>query len=249
MSLWASWTRNRRRRTLARRRKILTDYYRRAELWLPPRPTFRQFRIARETVDGRRPAFRKIDDRVKDVDTLRRWLVRLGPSHVYFTTSRWLDPQRLGPRDLKGKRAGYQTAHSVFLGQELYFDIDAPGDLPGAIADAHALFDFLRAEGLEDLRLVYSGNKGFHVHAYDFEQKFAPRFPEDPAEREGAAQSARADLVRRIVSAGIGIDVDVTMDPRRILRLPGTVHGKTFNICQFVDPARLDAFRPNRIPQ
>ena len=51
------------------------------------------------------------------------------------------------------------------------------------------------------------------------------------------------------MKAGIGIDVDVTMDPRRILRLPGTVHGTTFNICEFVDPAGLASFRPRHLPQ
>jgi len=96
---------------------------------------------------------------------------------------------------------------------------------------------------------VYSGNKGFHVHAYDFERRFLPQLPEDPREREGAAQTARMDLVTRLVAADVAIDVDITMDPRRILRLPGTVHGTTFNICQFLDPAGLDAFEPTRIPQ
>ncbi|HEV8595150.1 MAG TPA: hypothetical protein VGR51_06440 [Thermoplasmata archaeon] len=248
MTLRGTWRRRRAGRARERRRIALAEFYRHAPLWLPSRPTFRQFRVARETADGR-TAFRKIEDRVKDEETLRAWLVRLTPLHVYFTTSRWLDPVRLGPRDLRHKRGGYPIAHNVFLGQELYFDIDAPGDLAAAKADARALLAFLRREGLADLRLVYSGNKGFHVHAYDFEQRFAPEFPEDPRKREAAAQAARADLVTRVVGAGIGIDVDVTMDPRRILRLPGTVHGTTFNICQFVAPAELDAFQPTRIPQ
>ncbi len=242
------WREARERRALERRRRALRAYYACAPLWLPPRPTFRQFRVAVEGPGGRL-RFLKVEDRVKDLETLRRWLVRLAPLHVYFTTSRWLDPQRLGPRDLKGRRAGYPIAHNVLLGQELYFDIDAPGDLEGAKEDASALLAFLRREGLRDLRLVYSGNKGFHVHAYDFEARFLPRFPEDPREWEAAAQDARAGLVTRIVEAGIGIDVEITMDPRRILRLPGTVHGTTFNKCEFVDPAGLDAFRPTRIPQ
>ncbi|MGH8649679.1 MAG: hypothetical protein ACREUP_10295, partial [Burkholderiales bacterium] len=99
------------------------------------------------------------------------------------------------------------------------------------------------------LRLVHSGNKRFHVHANDFETRFGVQVPDDPRVREKSTQAVREDLVRRIVEAGIGIDVDVTLDPRRILRLPGTVHGTTFNICQFVDPARLDRFRPTPIPQ
>ena len=248
MTVLDALRRRRQRRRAIRNRQAVRAYYRTAALWLPPRPTFRQFRVARWTVDGR-TVFRKIDDRVKDVDTLRRWLLDLAPAHVYFTTSRWLDPQRLGPRELRGRKAGYPIAHNVFLGQELYFDIDAPGDLAAAKRHARSLLDLLRGEGLQDLRLVYSGNKGFHVHAYDFEKRFGPDLPEDPRKREAAAQAARTDLVTRIVNAGIGIDVDITMDPRRILRLPGTVHGKTFNICEFLDPDRLESFQPTRIPQ
>ncbi len=248
MSLRARWREGRTRRAVLRRRERLRTFYRDADLWLPPRPTFRQFRFALERPDGGL-RFCKVEDRVKDIETLRRWLVRLAPAHVYFTTSRWLDPQRLGPRDLRGRRPGYPIAHNVLLGQELYFDIDAPGDLAAAKSDASALLRFLHREGLRDLALVFSGNKGFHVHAYDFEPRFLPRLPEDPRKREAAAQAARVDLVTRVVDAGIGIDVDITMDPRRILRLPGTVHGKTFNRCEFVDPERLDAFRPRHLPQ
>jgi len=248
MILFQAWREARQRRRIARRRRTLREYYAHAPLWLPPRATFRQFRVALERTEGR-PHFRKIDDRIRDSEVLRRWLLRLAPSHVYFSTSRWLDPQRLGPRELRRRRAGYPVAHNVLLGQELYFDIDAPGDLEGAKADASALLRFLSLEGLRELALVYSGNKGFHVHAYDFEPRFMPHLPEDPRKREGAAQDARADLVTRIVNAGIGIDVEVTMDPRRILRLPGTVHGKTFNICEFVDPAGLARFRPRHLPQ
>lgn len=248
MSLLAGWRERRDRRRIARRRKALREYYARAPLWLPPRATFRQFRFAFEGTGGR-THFRKIDDRIRDSEVLRRWLLRLAPSHVYFTTSRWLDPQRLGPRDPRRRKAGYPIAHNVLLGQELYFDIDAPGDLPGAKADAASLLRFLSAEGLRELALVYSGNKGFHVHAYDFEPRFLPRLPEDPRKREAAAQGARTELVARIVDAGIGIDVEVTLDPRRILRLPGTVHGKTFNICEFVDPSGLARFQPRHLPQ
>ena len=248
MRALAVWRERRQKKALDRRRESLRTYYKTAELWLPPRPTFRQFRVAIARGDGR-VVFRKIEDRVRGVETLRRWLLRLAPDHVYFTTSRWLDPQRLGPREFRGTRAGYPIAHNVFLGQELYFDLDVPDDLDAAKGHALRLLAFLRAEGLRDLRLVYSGNKGFHVHAYDFERRLFPHLPQDPRDREAAAQSARTDLVTRIVAADVPIDVDITMDTRRILRLPGTVHGKTFNICEFVDPDGLEAFEPTHIPQ
>src|SRR3990172_8143348 len=100
MRALAVWRERRQKKALDRRRESLRTYYKTAELWLPPRPTFRQFRVAIARGDGR-VVFRKIEDRVRGVETLRRWLLRLAPDHVYFTTSRWLDPQRLGPREFR----------------------------------------------------------------------------------------------------------------------------------------------------
>src|SRR3990172_3398542 len=89
---------------------VRREYYRQAPLWLPPRASQRQFRFAIER-EGR-TRFLKIRDRVKDVPTLRRWLVRYAPLHAYFTTSTWLDPQHLGPRGLPGP--GHPRAHNTY---------------------------------------------------------------------------------------------------------------------------------------
>jgi hypothetical protein len=50
------------------------------------------------------------------------------------------------------------------------------------------------------------------------------------------------------VKAGIAVDIAVTLDPRRILRVPGTVHGKTLNLCEWVDLTRVESFVPRKIP-
>ena len=71
MTLLARWREDRERRRIARRRWALRAYYTNAPLWLPPRPTFRQFRVALEGPRGR-PRFRKIDDRVRTMIMERR---------------------------------------------------------------------------------------------------------------------------------------------------------------------------------
>ena len=35
------------------------------------------------------------------------------------------------------------------------------------------------------------------------------------------------------------LDWEVTTDPRRIIRLPGTVHGKTLRLCKIVDSSEI----------
>jgi len=223
---------------------VRREYYRQAPLWLPPRASQRQFRFAIER-EGR-TRFLKIRDRVKDVPTLRRWLVRYAPLHAYFTTSTWLDPQHLGPRELHGP--GYPRAYNIYLSSELYLDLDLPGQFRRARREVAGVLSHLRQRwGFRDLGIVYSGSKGFHVHVRDFDLRRFAEVPLDPREREAEAQEAKRPIVEDVLQQGFAIDVDTSLDTRRILRLPGTVHGSTGNLCEFVEESRLPHYRPRRV--
>jgi DNA primase catalytic subunit len=236
-----------------RERRGIRAYYLQAppsSIVLPREPGRRQFRIAIKKRSGRL-VFAKIDDRIRDPQTLHHHLVEAIPHHVYFTTSTWLDPQRLGPRDFKkAKKAGYQVAHNVFLDQGLFFDIDVPGDLARAARDTLLLRDLLASEwGFEQFRAVYSGSKGFHLYVDDFRiREFVWEIPASPREREDAHPIAKARFTERALKAGLAVDAACTLDPRRILRVPGTVHGKTLNLCESVELARVETFVPRKIP-
>lgn len=195
--------------------------------------------------------FLKVEDRIRTPQDLLAHLRRAAPHHVYFTTSTWLDPQRVGPRDFrKAKRAGYQVAHNVFLNQGLYFDIDVEGDLATAARHLLMLRDLLAARwGFEEFRAVFSGSKGFHLYVEDFDiRDFVTDVEADPRKREDQHPVVKARFTEAAVKAGIAVDVAVTLDPRRILRVPGTVHGKTLNLCEEVELARVETFVPRQIP-
>jgi DNA primase catalytic subunit len=196
-------------------------------------------------------AFMKVEDRIRSAPDLIGHLQRAAPHHVYFTTSTWLDPQRLGPRDFsKAKRGGYQVAHNVFLNQGLYFDIDVEGDLLTAARHLLLLRDLLAERwGFEKFRAVYSGSKGFHLYVEDFDiRDFVSAVEADPRKREDQHPLVKAGFTQAAVKAGIAVDVAVTLDPRRILRVPGSVHGKTLNLCEVVDLTRVESFVPRQIP-
>lgn len=196
-------------------------------------------------------AFTKVDDRIRSGEALLAHLQRAAPHHAYFTTSTWLDPQRLGPRDFrKAKKGGYQVAHNVFLDQGLFFDIDVKGDLSSAARHLIGLKDLLASEwGFEKFRAVYSGSKGFHLYVEDFSiRDFVPAVEADPRKREDQHPVVKARFTEAALEAGIPVDVAVTLDPRRILRVPGTVHGKTLNLCEVVDLSRVESFVPRKIP-
>ncbi len=193
----------------------------------------------------------KIDDRIGKPEGLLSHLVHAAPHHAYFSTSTWLDPQRLGPRDFKkARRAGYVVAHNVFLNQGLYFDIDLKASLPEAAQHLLRLRDLLAREwGFEKFQAVYSGSKGFHLYVLDFDiRAFVEQIEPEPRKREDQHPVAKAQFTEAAVKAGIAVDVAVTLDPRRILRVPGTVHGKTLNLCEPVEMARVESFVPRKIP-
>lgn len=226
--------------------ELLRKYYSGATLWLPPKSAFRQFRLFFVNKNGSMQVV-KVKDRVKTEESLRKWLIRYLPFHVFYSTSLWLDSQNLGPMRYTEKKAGYEFAYNVFLGQELYFDIDIPGDLDLCKEKVMQLINALKDDyGLQPSRLVYSGSKGFHIHVYDWNlQDFVDTKPADPRYRETLTQEVKAQIVENLLSKGLVFDADVTLDTRRMIRLPLSINGKTFNICQFV--INLETFTPQRL--
>ena len=75
----------------------------------------------------------------------------------------------------------------------------------------------------------FSGSKGFHL-IYDDPDREAFALP-DLKEREKAVKAQRKALLDRVVEAGFEVDTKVTADTRRILRLPGSLHGSTGFAC------------------
>ena len=53
-------------------------------------------------------------------------------------------------------------------------------------------------------------------------------------------KAAKGELVQDLKDEGtLLLDWEVTTDPRRIIRLPGTVHGKTLKLCKIVDCSEI----------
>ena len=55
-----------------------------------------------------------------------------------------------------------------------------------------------------------------------------------PEDRQRFSRLIKQQIIDNLKDGGILIDYDVTPDPRRIIRLPGTVHGKTLRVCKII---------------
>ena len=258
--------RNKKRLEMRIKVKKIRNYYNRiteAELWLPYKPGFRQFRFFVWDDKQERVVVRVIKDNIKNKATLLKWLRKLAPLHVYYTTSAWLNPQGVGP-DPNGKRGrnkfrkkGWsykmRNYHNVFLWQELYFDVDyCNADYNEGAKTLGHLMNFLDKLATlcgysKEPTIVFSGGKGFHLIDTEWridnvlsDKEKKEYYQKDLGEKQSANREWKEGLISCIQAQSILIDYDVTPDPRRIIRLPGTVHGKTLRLCKIITKEELE---------
>ena len=162
--------------------------------------------------------------RISKGKNLLKLFERWPPADIYVGSSSWLDPIDLPKlRDRK-------KPHPILLDHLVVFDIDIRPFCQNKIEFARKAAITLHEWIIENTEFVpihclYSGSKGFHLVYRDPERDLFAI--EDPREREFAVRDSRKELVDKVLAAGHPIDPVVTADTRRIIRLPGTIHGKT----------------------
>ena len=209
----------------AERRQELLAHYAQNPIdftWVPY-PNQHSYRW--RTIEGKWVTARR---RIRNQQTLAKAIGKDVVSDLYISTSRWLDPIDL-PR-LRDK----ERPHPILLDHLIVFDIDvAPlslKNLEKARSIAIELYNYLADNAsIEFLSCSFSGSKGFHLFYLDLERdKFAI---EDPKEREETVRDSRKQLLTNVLEKGYNVDERVTADTRRIIRLPGSVHGTTGYQC------------------
>ena len=131
------------------------------------------------------------------------------------------------------------------------------------LAEFYETVEFADCE--KDIRFVFSGGKGFHMIDYGFsirkavgEKAYGNRIKnilEGEKERSGLmkghafaamkiSRNIKKRLIKRIRKKGILLDYEVTVDPRRIIRLPGSIHGKRGRVCRIITKEDLTDFEP-----
>ena len=198
--------------------------------WIPS-PNQHSYRW--RTIEGRWVTARR---RIRNHQTLAKAIGKDVISDLYLSTSRWLDPIDL-PR-LRDK----ERPHPILLDHLIVFDIDvAPlslKNLEEAKTTAINLHDYLSNDtSIEFLSCSFSGSKGFHLFYLDLDRdKFAI---ENPKEREETVRDSRKELLTQVLTEGFSVDERVTADTRRIIRLPGSIHGTTGYQCTAITLEQL----------
>lgn len=171
--------------------------------------------------------------RIKDHNSLLKALRNDAPLDIYVSTSEWLNPIDL-PR-----LSDNEKPHPILLDHLIVFDIDmepfSKRKLEMARKSAIQLIDWIEENesGIHFSHATFSGSKGFHIFYRDEDiGKFSIG---NPKEREAIVKKERKNLLERVIQAGHPVDPLVTADTRRIIRVPGTIHGGTGWICTRID--------------
>jgi hypothetical protein len=174
---------------------------------------------------------------ISNEETLRKQFATYAPRDLYIGTSAWLNPVDL-PR-LKD----LDVPAPILLDHLVVFDIDfrpfCYRRLERARAVTSGLLKWLDEH--EDLTLQYisySGGKGFHLVLKDNDRSLFAT-PE-PRLREERVRASRQALLQRVLDAGFEVDTTVTADTRRIIRLPGSLHGTTGWCCTRISRKQLN---------
>ncbi|MBI2079724.1 hypothetical protein HYT84_03095 [Candidatus Micrarchaeota archaeon] len=186
--------------------------------------TFRHFRF--KLFNGK---FVKIIDRIRNSNDLKKHIFRNNPSDIFYSTSCWLAPEKIGLK---------RYSKDIMLSSDLFFDLDINEKiktLDEVRLETSRLIDFINDNSIKLRYIAFSGSKGFHVSCYS-EDLSAIHYKE----REVLIKDKRENLVKEIRRAGIEIDRKVTVDTRRIVRLPGTINSKTGYICTILKQKELD---------
>jgi DNA primase catalytic subunit len=180
--------------------------------------------------------FYKVKRKIRDSLDLREALIKNTPLDVYYSVATWLNPHLLASKLDK------DILMNVILSCDLAFDIDMNEEietLEEARFQAVALNDFLGSKGIEVRYNAFSGNKGFHVVCDDpWRGDIAE---ENPRRREAFAVEKRMEIVKEAKERGILFDRKVTVDTRRIIRVPGTIHSKTGVPCTMLGKKELES--------
>ncbi|MBV0922716.1 DNA primase small subunit PriS [Halomicroarcula limicola] len=182
------------------------DHYRQADISPPPAANEREWGFIPWT-DG--PGETMVRHRsLLDLGDVEAFLGRKKPRHVYFSAGRYDDPSASSMGE-KGWRSSdlvfdLDADHlpSVTLGEDTYAEMLAK------CKDAlFRLLDFLENDfGFEDLTVVFSGGRGYHVHVRDEGIR-------------GLERDARREIVDYV--RGIGLEFDELVDVETVAGTSG----------------------------
>jgi len=163
--------------------------------------------------DGRMLVLRKI----YRPEQLQKICIEFCPISVYQSISLWLNPERLAGRNIQKDK----WANNNFLDSDFIFDLDKEHSTTWNLNNAIGFCSQFKHT------IVRTGN-GYHFWVFNWR---TPRFYSSPFQREAMCLKDMKAFAKS-AKEFFEFDLPVSIDTRRIARVPGTMHqsGKLIRI-------------------
>ena len=182
---------------------------------------------------------------------LKELCIRLLPVHIYQTVLNWARPWMVGNKSKSSKAYPFRTSEYVvdidsYLAYQPHSHRTRNNEpCHGCIQNAYDLT--LRVleeieENYSDIRLVFSGRQGFHIHVFDFMIEDWTRVEERNLlkSHEVARFLYTSQLSEKIPEAFDKAHFTLSCDPMRVISMPGSLNALTGVSCSYLgDPKQF----------
>lgn len=189
--------------------------------------------------------WRKVPFKVRNTDDFKLWIQKLGGTDLYYSTSQWLNPEKIST---KGTSGMYMVADNLLFSNDLVFDIDAEEPITQATLELARKSTWNLHQGMLDFKdrfkleyVAFTGYKGFRLSYIDKQA-----LPQDSRARLEFIEKDRKVFIqallktikdnrsrRQIYNIDTFFDQKITENPLCVVRILGTVHSTTgFISCQ-----------------
>jgi hypothetical protein len=204
-------------------------FYKTANIETPNDISHRHFRLLLENGEWMKLF------RIKDIEELRKYLIRFSPIKAYISVSCFLEPELVGLK-WKTNQAGYKYLPNIIISTDFVCDFD---DGVASLEQMLKAYKYLKTLGFERFKAVRT-YRGFHLHILDFFTKECQKnMPASPIARETYLTSKKKELCTKLESNGIEFDKPISIDTRRVIKLWGSLSDDTFICKAYSDPMQL----------
>ncbi|MHA2246622.1 MAG: hypothetical protein ACXADY_16895 [Candidatus Hodarchaeales archaeon] len=146
------------------------------------------------------------------------------PAHVYSTLLQFLDVSHLTTKQKPAIcLSGPFVVDFDIQGHTLYFRNELESLKQDILDVTDLLHDWY---SVSEFAYVFSGHRGFHLYVLDFPQRCL-RSSYWGYQRERYESQQRHRITWQLRLVGLAFDYPISTDTRRIIRIPGTLHGAT----------------------
>jgi hypothetical protein len=184
---------------------------------------------------------------------LRDLSIQYAPRNLYMSALNWLMPERVACK--KASSVAYP------VGGEYVVDIDSymnhhphdhrlvDGVCEGCLRDSRdltAMFLDRIEENYRDIRVVFSGKSGFHIHVLDFDVRDWTYYSEaHPLKSYEVARVTYTSYLQEQVGGFDHHHFVLSSDTQRVITVPESLNGETGLICSYL--GNLKEFQDTKI--